>query len=97
MMMPAADDDDDFIVQTVVETGTASDARENGAFGWGLKKLGGFVFANADGASERSAVVEPEPTLPPGFSSTLNAEEELIYPAEVRGSATRLGAVRSSA
>lgn len=84
-MMPAADEDDDFIVQTVVERG-ASDAQEDGAFGWGLKKLGGLVFAKP-GASEQLDVVEPEPTLPPGFSATLNAEEEEIYPAEVRGRA----------
>lgn len=84
-MMPAGDDDDDFIVQTVVETG-ASDAQENGAFGWGLKKLGGLgglMFSKADGTDQRDVVVEPEPTLPPAFSATLNAEEEEIYPAEV--------------
>lgn len=81
-MMPAADEDDDFIVQTVVERG-ASDAPEDGALGWGLRKLGGFVFAKTD-PSDRSNAVEPEPTLPPGFSATLNAEEEEIYPAEVR-------------
>lgn len=81
MMMPSAEEDDDFIVQTVVETG-ASDTQDDGAFGWtGLKKM----FAKGDNASldQADAAVEPEPTLPPGFSAIINAEEERIYPAEV--------------
>lgn len=82
MMMSSAEDDDDFIVQTVVETG-ASDTQDDGAFGWtGLKKM----FAKGDNASlDQADAAEPEPTLPPGFSAILNAEEEDIYPAEVSG------------
>lgn len=82
MMVPVDDDEDDFIVQTVEDTG-ASDARQQGS--WSLKSLGGLVFASTSGrASTAEVEPEPEPTLPAGFSSTLNAEEEKIYPAEVR-------------
>lgn len=83
MMVPVADEEDDFIVQSaaLVEEATAGTQQED-VVGWrqyGLQKLGGLVFAKG-----AETVVESEPTLPTGFSATLNAEEEEIYPAEVR-------------
>ena len=81
MMVPVDDDEDDFIVQAVDDPG-ASEAQQQQA-SWSLKKLGGLVFASTSG-KEPEPEPEPEPTLPAGFSATLNAEEEEIYPAEVR-------------
>lgn len=82
-MVPVDDDEDDFIVQAVEDTG-ASDAQQDASWTqYGLKKLGGLVFASKTPSAEEIPV-EPEPTLPAGFSATLNAEEEEIYPAEVR-------------
>lgn len=82
MMVPADDDEDEFFVQTVVETGE-SDASTETWRQYGLKKLGGLVFAKTSAAEASSAAAEEEPTLPAGFSATLNAQEEEIYPAEV--------------
>lgn len=81
-MMPSVgyDDDDDFIVPEVVETGASDDSS---ALSWGLKTLGGLVFSKSDGKTQEVQEPEPEPTLPPGFSAIVNAEEEEIYPAEV--------------
>lgn len=87
MMVPVADEEDDFIVQNAAAAEEAPGTPQEDVLGWrqyGLKKLGGLVFAK--GAEE---VAEPEPTLPAGFSATLNAEEEEIYPAEVRGACKR--------
>lgn len=80
MMVPVDDDEDDFIVQAVDDPG-ASEAQQQAS--WSFKKLGGLVFASTSG-KEPEPEPEPEPTLPAGFSATLNAEEEEIYPAEVR-------------
>lgn len=93
--MMAAVDDDDFIVQSEDVPACSDDAQGlgaraaavgvgSGAFGWeGLKRLGGLVFANGATSEGCDAAAEPEPSLPPGFSVLLNAEEEEIYPAEV--------------
>lgn len=83
MMVPVDDDEDDFIVQTVEDTAVAaSDTQQDESWRqYGMKKLGGLVFSSRAAAE---MPVEPEPTLPAGFSATLNAEEEEIYPAEVR-------------
>lgn len=80
MMVPVDDDEDDFIVQTVEDTGTPDTQQRDAS--WSLKKLGRLVFSS----NHKPAVEEPEPepTLPAGFSATLNAEEEETYPAEVR-------------
>lgn len=83
-MVPVDDDEDDFIVQTVEDTGASDAQQQHGAsWGYGLKTLGGLVFAS-NKAPAAEVAAEPEPTLPAGFSATLNAEEEEIYPAEVR-------------
>lgn len=84
-MVPEGDEEDDFIVPTTpaaaTEAGSLSDAQGDASTrGWG-SYLGGLVFARA---KEPAPASEPEPTLPSGFSATLNAEEEKIYPAEVR-------------
>lgn len=83
-MVPVDDDEDDFIVQAVEDTGAATaDAQQQAS--WSLKSLGGLVFASTSGKAPAAEVEpEPEPTLPAGFSATLNAEEEEIYPAAVR-------------
>ena len=83
-MMPSLvdDDDDDFIVPEVVETGASDDS----TLAWGMKTLSGLVFSRSDAVRRTQEVKpEPEPTLPPGFSAIVNAEEEEIYPAEVGG------------
>lgn len=86
----AAAEDDEFIVPAVVaERGRTGAQQEDaaGAFGWGLKKLGGLVFSNPSDPSTSepscSAGAVQESSLPPGFSAIINAEEEKIYPAEV--------------
>lgn len=83
-------DDDDFIVPSAddcaaVDGEPQSGAVTSGLLGWGgltkfvfSKKAGGDPSGGADAATQ-------EPSLPPGFSALLNAEEEEIYPAEVRG------------
>lgn len=83
MMVPVEDDEDDFIVQTVAEPSSPDAQQESSARGrkWG-KYLGGLVFASKR-PDPVVAEPEPEPTLPTGFSATLNAEEEKIYPAQV--------------
>lgn len=92
-MVPERDEEDDFIVPTTpaaAEAGSSSDAQgDASARGWG-SYLGGLVFARA---KEPAPALEPEPTLPSGFSATLNAEEEKIYPAEVRSCEGRTWAV----
>lgn len=83
VMMVPVDDDDDFIVQP---PGEGEDDSKNGVqAGPGASLLEGFkrlVFAK--GQPEDAENKEPDPTLPPGFSAILNAEEEEIYPANVR-------------
>ncbi|CAM9351695.1 unnamed protein product [Ectocarpus sp. 6 AP-2014] len=85
MMVPEGDEEDDFIVPTTpaaaAEVGSSDDAQADASTrGWG-SYLGGLVFARA---KEPAPASEPEPTLPSGFSATLNAEEEKIYPAEAK-------------
>ncbi|CAM9527708.1 unnamed protein product [Ectocarpus fasciculatus] len=87
MMVPDGDEEDDFIVPTTpaaaaaAQAGSSSDAPGDASTrGWG-SYLGGLVFART---KEPAPALEPEPTLPSGFSATLNAEEEKIYPAEAK-------------
>lgn len=83
-----ADDDDDFIVPAAEDSAMLAEEAQGGAPMSGLLGWGGltkFVFSKkaGDPSGESDAPV-PEPSLPPGFSALLNAEEEEIYPAEVR-------------
>lgn len=81
-MMFGPDEDDDFIVDIVGEDApTPGSEQGSAAFSWAdLKRL---VFAKRRSAGAREAVA-PAPSLPPGFSAMLNAEEEEMYPARVR-------------
>ncbi|CAM9619905.1 unnamed protein product [Scytosiphon promiscuus] len=84
MMVPVEDEEDDFIVQTVAEPSSPEAQRDSSTRGrkWG-RYLGGLVFSSKEPAPA-AAEPEPEPTLPVGFSATLNAEEEKIYPAQAK-------------
>lgn len=88
IMMVAVDDDDDFIVQPPGEEDGAGGTdgnksqQQKGASQYLLEGFKRLVFAkHGEGESGKA---EPEPTLPTGFSAILNAEEEEIYPADVR-------------
>lgn len=82
-MMDPVDDDDDFIVKPPSENGDTaqpgSQPRGSRLLLEGFKRL---VFAK--GERDTGAAAEQEPILPAGFSAMLNAEEEEIYPADVR-------------
>lgn len=96
MMVPVEDDEDDFIVQTVAEPSSPDPKKDKSTRGrkWG-KYLGGLVFASKE-PTPAAAEPEPEPTLPTGFSATLNAEEEKIYPAQVSSAASGSTLVRGA-